>query len=124
MIKKTMNIKKTKQALNGYFQTQQEGQNTINETYLNDSIYLLLMNTENLYNKIKNKRIKIDSIIWETFTSLANDILNNEFYNENLIVSSSHLKSWLKDYNKSYEIFKELKEILENERKELLEGGF
>ena len=120
MIKKTMNIKKTKQALNGYFQTQQEGQNVINEIYLNDSIYLLLMNTESLYNKLKNKRIKIDSLIWETFSSLANDILNNEFYNEGFIVSSSHLKSWLKDYGKSYEIFENLKHMLETERFELL----
>jgi hypothetical protein len=116
------NINKTKQALNGYFQTVENGNLKINETYLNDSVYLLLMNTERLYLKLKNKRIKITSIIWETFTMLTNEILNNEYYPEIYNCTSQQLKAWLKDYNLNYEIFNNLVLQLEEERNELLKG--
>ena len=112
-------IKMTKEGLNGYFQTNEGGTIHINKDYLNESVELMIYNNENLYNKIKNKRIKATSIIWEGFIALTNDILKRE-NNRNIECSSSQLKSWLKDYDVSYEIFDELKQLIEEDRKELV----
>jgi hypothetical protein len=112
-----MNINKTKTALNSSFLT---SNNKINFGYLVDSIELILNNTERLYIKLKNKRMKTHSIIWLSFMELAQELLNNEEYPKKYIIDSNHLKQWLKDYGYDYKTcFIELIENTEKERQEL-----
>lgn len=77
----------------------------INEEYLNDAIIMWGENTRKFYDAYTKSKRKIESIVWEIFTDLANDhIKSNEYpYNQDCYASSDQLKKWLSEYGDGYE---------------------
>ena len=77
----------------------------INEEYFNDALIIWGENTERFYKAYTQSNRKIQSIVWEIFTDLANHHIKTEEYpyNQDCYASSEQLKAWLKEYGDGYE---------------------
>lgn len=82
--------------------------NTLNIGYLRDQVYMQMdvvwrnekghISGKSLLHEVMiNKRRTIKSVIWAAFMDFANDAIKQE-YGENYIVTSYHLKNYLKKY--------------------------
>lgn len=89
----------------------------LNEGYLKESIELNIFNNRELYNQVKNNRIKPHSVVWQAFLYTANSCLDFEEYNTQ--ATSEQLKAYLNQYGYDYKtFFNDLIEVVEEDRKE------
>lgn len=94
----------TYEALNSYYLNTQTMR--INQGYLNDNLCIFLVNDRNLYfDGVLNRRRKVESVVWEAFTQLANECLKMLDYST--ICNSKQLKDWLFEYGEGYNTLQE-----------------
>lgn len=110
------NKEKTFSALNSSFLNTQDMK--INESYLNESLALLLDNVQPLYNAMMYSKRKPHSVAWEAFIHLANERLEYEEYPRKYSCTSEHLKKWLAEYGRGYTSIAETVSYIEESRKE------
>ena len=114
------NKKNTFDVLDSYFLNTESM--TMNVDYFLDCINTQI---DVVFRSDKNKReyiktAKITAILWTAFIDFTNDILKYNDYNT--ICTSQHLKDYLKQYGRNYDIFKPLYSEVERYKNELQEG--
>lgn len=115
MMKLRTNQSATMNYLNGHFE---DYNSNVNLEYLNDSIEMIIDNTQWIREKlVSNRRSPIHSIVWCGLMELCDMELRDEGYK----CSSAHLKKWLASHNLDYKTcFNGLIERLTEEREEML----
>lgn len=110
MMKLRTNQSATMNYLNGHFE---DYNGNVNLEYLNDSIEMVINNTEWIREKlVSNRRSPVHSVVWCGLMEL-----NSEGYK----CSGAHLKKWLASHNLDYKTcFTGLIERLTEEREEML----
>ena len=110
-----------KSAMDSYFLNTDTGK--LNVGYLVDNLELWIDNTEKFRAQIWHGKAKVQSIIWQGFCDFAIDICYGIHYPKlgimraNYVPRSEQLKKYLAQYGYGYEIFSELIEKYEQERK-------
>ena len=115
MMKLRTNQSATMNYLNGYFE---DYNGNVDLEYLNDSIEMVINNTEWIHEKLlSNRRSPVHSVVWCGLMELCDMELNSKGYK----CSSAHLKKWLTSHNLDYKTcFTGLIEQLTEEREERL----
>lgn len=92
---------------------------TINEDYLNHLLDIHCFNSDRqLYEDMKNKRIKSTSLAWRGLIGLTNELISSEEYPVKYYATGDQLKKWLNQYGRGYESIAETVQTIETYRKE------
>lgn len=113
------NILKTLVCLDDDFVNEDNNGNMeIDKEYLEDMVYLQILNTEALHRALyANRRVSVHSLVWAGLLGYADNSLNSIGYK----ATGYHLKMWFRSHNiDPKEFFSNLCQVLAEEREEEL----